>query len=164
MNNLLKKLSTIPYLVLGIGLAVLGVLAMSYIVNAFWPFDVQDLDLIRAVALDEANPVLILDSANYEIILSLLAMVVLTVSGMALPLVYYLNKRFNDGVPQTFWITFRQSIWVGMWVAFCTWLRMNRALGLAVALLVAAVLILFEILLQVRTRAESQAQVFGEGS
>jgi uncharacterized membrane protein (UPF0136 family) len=44
-------------------------------------------------------------------------------------------------------------MWVGLWVAFCIWLQMNRTLGLAVALLVAAVFVMFEFLIQVRTRA-----------
>lgn len=164
MKSLLQRLSTLPYLLLGAGLAVLGVMATSYIVNYFWPFDVQRLDLVRDVAQDIANPVVILDAANYEIVLAFLAMVVLTLTGLALPLVYYLNKRFVSVQLPTFWIILRQSIWVGVWVAFCLWLHMNRALGFAVAVLVAVVLVLFEVLLQVRTRAESQAQAFGERS
>jgi uncharacterized membrane protein (UPF0136 family) len=44
-------------------------------------------------------------------------------------------------------------MWVGLWVAFCTWLQMNRSFGIGVAALVAAVLIMFEILLQIRSRA-----------
>jgi uncharacterized membrane protein (UPF0136 family) len=43
-------------------------------------------------------------------------------------------------------------MWVGSWAAFCVWLQMNRTLGLAVAILVAVVLILFEMLLQLRQR------------
>jgi hypothetical protein len=44
-------------------------------------------------------------------------------------------------------------MWIGFWVSFCLWLQMNRMLGVAVALLVAAVLILFEFIVQIRTRA-----------
>ena len=43
-------------------------------------------------------------------------------------------------------------------MAFCLWLQMNRTLGVAVAALVAAVLILFEVVLQIRARAASVQQ------
>jgi uncharacterized membrane protein (UPF0136 family) len=45
-------------------------------------------------------------------------------------------------------------MWVGLWFAFCAWLQMNRTLGIAIAALVAIVLLMFELLLQVRHRAE----------
>jgi hypothetical protein len=44
-------------------------------------------------------------------------------------------------------------MWVGLWASFCVWLQMNRLLSVAMALLVAVVLIMFEFLLQLRTRA-----------
>ena len=47
----------------------------------------------------------------------------------------------------------RQSLFVGLWVAFCLWLQMNRTFGPAVAILAAAVLVLFELVLQIRERA-----------
>jgi hypothetical protein len=50
-------------------------------------------------------------------------------------------------------ITLRQSMWVGLWVTFCVWLQMNRLLSIALAVLVAVVLIMFELLLHIRTRA-----------
>ncbi len=48
-------------------------------------------------------------------------------------------------------------MFAGFWVAFCLWLQMNRTFGLAVALLAAAVLILFELVLQIRERAAAVA-------
>jgi hypothetical protein len=70
-------------------------------------------------------------------------------------LVYFLNKRFGNDDPSHFLVILRQSMWVGAWIAFCIWLQMNRTLGWGVALLVAAVLAIFEVMLQVRERASA---------
>ena len=161
MQRLLKKLSTMPYLLLGAALVVLGTMATSYIVNNFWPFEIQRLDLVRATVRGEAGAALLLDAANFEIILAFLATVALIVVGFVLPLVFFLDKRFGTEQPR-FLLVVRQASWVGIWFSFCIWLQMNRALGVAIALLVAGVLVIFEILLQVRSRAAAQAQVFGE--
>lgn len=149
-----KRLGAIPYLLLGVGLVVLGILALSHISNNFFPFHVERLDLLRATALDQIDAPAILEGAVTEFILAFLAAVLLAVTGLALPLVYYLNRRFaSAGGHPRFLLVLRQSMWLGTWVAFCVWLQMNRVLGPAVALLVAIVLALFEVLLQVRTRA-----------
>ncbi len=153
-----------PFLFIGLGLAVVGSLAMSYIVNNFWPFDISRLDLVRATVAGEASSVSLLDAANMEIVLAFLAVTALTVTGLALPLVYYLNKRFGRSWPPSFFQVLRQSMWIGSWLAFCLWLHLNRSLSIAVAILVAIVLILLEIMLQVRMRAASQAQAFASDS
>ena len=133
------------------GLFFIGAVSLNHIVNSWWPFDVGRLDLVRATALNRADATLILESANPQIILAFLATILLAVTGLVLPLVSFLNKRFVSSQPPTYFVVVRQSMWVGLWVAFCVWLQMNRTLGLAVAGLVAAVLVMFEALLQVRT-------------
>lgn len=156
MRDFVKRLGAIPFVLLGAGLLLLGLLALNQIVNNFWPFDVQRLDLVRATARGQVDAPLLLEAVNLEILLAFLAAVIVVVSGLVLPLVYYLNKRLvGAGNPPSFLLVLRQSMWVGVWVAFCIWLQMNRTLGLAVAVLVAAVLATFEVLLQVRTRASS---------
>lgn len=159
----MARLGVLPYLLLGAGLFVLGLVALGYIVDNWWPFNIARLDLVRATALDRVDSASLLDAANSEIVLAFLAAVVVGITGVALPLAYILNERFSHFTnrqlgltgPPRFLVILRQAIAVGLWVAFCAWLQMNRALGLAVALLVAAVLILFEVLLQIRTRATS---------
>lgn len=133
----------------------IGWLAVSHIVNNFWPIDVARLDLVRDTALDRAEATTLLQAANREVVVAFLAGVLVAVTGLALPLAYYLNKRFGDAPILHFLVVLRQAMWVGLWVAFCLWLQMNRTLGWGVASLVAAVLIIFEILLQVRERAAS---------
>lgn len=159
MANLTKRLGVMPILLLGSGLFAIGLLAGQHIINNWWPFDVSRLDLVRATALDRADPASLLAAANVDIILAFLAVILVAVTGLALPLAYILNRRFlrshfpSGETAPSFMVTLRQSMWVGMWVSFCVWLQMNRVLGVAVASLAAVVLIMFEVLLQVRTRA-----------
>ena len=147
------ELGVIPALLLGASLFVIGLLAANHILNNWWPFDVTRLDLVRDTALGQADAALILEAANNEIVLTFLATIFMAVTGLTLPLTAFLNKRFVGMRNPPFLATLRQAIWVGLWVSFCVWLQMNRTLGLAVAGLVAGVLIMFEVLLQVRTRA-----------
>ncbi|MCA9926310.1 MAG: hypothetical protein KC419_12750 [Anaerolineales bacterium] len=164
--NLRTRLGIFPSLVIGIALFAVGLVTTNSIVNNWWPLDVERIDLVRATALDQVDAASILEAPNIEIILVLLATVAVTVAGAALPIAYLLNKRLslyaNRQLDQTkaprFLVTLRQSVAVGLWAAVCLWLQMNRALGIAVALLIAAVLILFELLLQLRTRAADLKQ------
>jgi hypothetical protein len=153
MDNLIKRFGAIPFVILGGMLMFIGIMAMNHIVVNFWPIDVGRLDLIRDVPLNRATATSLLQAANQEIIVAFLAGVAVAVTGLVLPLVYYLNKRFGSGDPSHYLIVFRQSMWFGAWFAFCTWLQMNRSLGWGVALLVASVLAILEVLLQVRQRA-----------
>ncbi|GJM40085.1 MAG: hypothetical protein DHS20C20_03670 [Ardenticatenaceae bacterium] len=156
----------ISSLVLGALLLAVGLLAMEYVINNWWPIDINRLDLVRAAAEGRADAVSLLEAANFEIILVFLATILTAVTGIALPISYLLNRRFTAFTDRRFgriessrlMIALRQAMAVGVWVAFCFWLQMNRSFGLAVALLVAAVLVLFEILLQIRSRT-SQANL-----
>jgi hypothetical protein len=155
------RFNFISALVLGILLLVIGLLAMEYVVNNWWPIDINRLDLVRAAVQDRADAASLLEAANFEIILVFLATVLTAVTGLVLPISYLLNRRFAAYTDRRFGeigvsrllVALRQSMAAGIWVAFCLWLQMNRSFGLAVALLVATVLILFEILLQIRGRA-----------
>jgi hypothetical protein len=161
MKRFIEWLGVFPHLLLGAGLFVIGFLAMNHIVDNWWPFDVGRLDLVRSTALNRADAASLLQAANAEIIVAFLAAVLVTITGVMLPLAHVLNKRFgpiltgqqDPSAPPRFLVTLRQSMWVGVWVTFCIWLQMNRALGPAVAILVAVVLAMFEMLLQIRTRA-----------
>lgn len=156
MKEMFERLGIIPYLILGGGLLLLGLMAMNHIVDNWWPFDVERLDLVRATALDQVDPASLMAAANKEIILAFLSAVIVTATGLALPVAYFLNWRFGtsqSGSAPHFLVVLRQAMWVGFWVSFCMWLQMNRLLGVAVAILVAGVLVLLEVLLQIRTRA-----------
>jgi len=156
MNKTFARLGITPYLLLGFGLLILGMMAMNHIVDNWWPFDVARLDLVRATAIDQVDPASLMDAANTEIILAFLSAILVAATGIGLPIAYFLNWRFSTskGSPNPhFLVVLRQAMWIGFWVSFCMWLQMNRMLGIAVAILVAGVLILLELLLQIRTRA-----------
>ncbi len=159
MSTFWRRLGSVPVFLVGAGLLVLGLLALNYIVNNFWPIDVERLDLIRSSALGTADAPALLEAREGEILLAFLASLMVAVTGLSLPLVYYLNRRIqSNGTPPTFLTVARQGLWIGLWVSFCVWLQMNRTLGIAVALLVAFVIFLFELLLQVRRRAERSSE------
>lgn len=156
MRETAERLGLFPYLLLGAGLFVLGLLAANHIVNNFWPFDVTRLDLVRASAQDTASAAAMLEAINGQILLAFLAGVMLAVTGLALPIVFYANVRFSrTAAAPSALVVLRQGLWVGLWAAFCVWLQMNRSLSAAVVLLVALVLATFETLLQIRKRASS---------
>lgn len=160
MKKAFIRLGIIPYLILGLALLALGLLTINYIMDNWWPFDVSRLDLVRATALDQVDPASLMDAANSEIIFAFLSAVLVAATGIAMPIAYFLNWRFDSlrgGPSLHFLVILRQSMWVGFWVSFCFWLQMNRTLGIAVAILVAAVLVLFEFLLQIRARATKVA-------
>ena len=157
MNQLKSRLGILPTLLLGLALLVLGVMAMNQIVDSWWPFNVERLDLVRATAEGRVDASTMMEVANLEVVIAFLAALLVAVTGIALPLADLLNRRFARR-PVGFLVILRQSMWVGFWAAFCTWLQMNRTLNLAVAVLVAGVLILFEFLLQLRTRSAAVSQ------
>lgn len=160
MKRLARRLTFVPVLLLALGLTLLGLLAINRIVNTMWPFDVSRLELVRATAQQRVDAAVLLTAARNEIVVAFLASVVVAFTGLAMPLVYILNRRFSTtpDTPPSFLTVIRQSLWVGLWAAFCAYLQMNRTLGLAVAILVAGVLILFELLLQLRSRAATVEQ------
>jgi len=156
MLKFFERLGITPYLLFGFALLVLGLMAMNHIVDNWWPFDVARLDLVRATALDQVDPASLMEAANTEIILAFLSAVLVAATGAALPIAYFLNWRFKPaqgGSNPHFLVVLRQAMWIGFWVSFCMWLQMNRMFGIAVAVLLAGVLILLELLLQIRTKA-----------
>jgi hypothetical protein len=157
MERLRKQFNVVPFLVVGVGLLLIGLLSMNHILNTLWPIDVGRLDLVRDTALNEAEVTQLLQASNTEIIVAFLAAAVVSVTGLTLPLAYYLNKRFGRAPSQHFLVVLRQAMWVGIWFAFCTWLQMNRSLSWGVAILVAVVLAAFEVLLQIRARTDAIA-------
>lgn len=165
MQRFVRRLGVVPVLALSVALFLLGLLAVDRIVNTMWPFDVARIELVRATAQQRVDAAMLLAAANNDVIIAFLASVIVAVTGLTMPLAYYFNKRLNPpelhDQPPPFLIVLRQAMWVAFWVAFCLWLQMNRTLGLAVAALAAAVLILFELVLQIRARASI---VQGQGS
>lgn len=79
---------------------------------------------------------------------------VLAITGVALPIVAYLNRRFPSVPPPSPAVIVRQAIWVGIYFPTLLWLRIGRVVNLSLALLLAAGLILIEFLLRLRERSQ----------
>ena len=159
MQRVVNRMGILPTLVLSLGLTALGLLAANHLMNTRWPFDIQQVELVRATAQQRVDAAMLLAAADNEVLIAFLACVVVAMTGLALPFAYILNRRFNParvtGEPPSMMVTVRVAMWFGLWAAFCVWLQMNRTLGIAVAGLAAAVLILFELLLQIRAHASA---------
>lgn len=79
---------------------------------------------------------------------------VLGLTGIALPIVAYLNRRFPSVPPPSPAVIVRQAIWIGIYFPTLAWLRIGRVVNLSLALLLAAGLILIEFLLRLRERSQ----------
>jgi hypothetical protein len=81
------------------------------------------------------------------------------VTGLALPFVRFLNMRFarRDGSPMPAGVLLRQSMWVGLFVTACAWLRIPRVLNWVIAILLALSLTAIELFLRLRERAQAQS-------
>lgn len=158
MQKQIEKMGALPYILFGLALILIGLVALNHLTN-LWLFDAsQRIDLLRALAADQADSTMIIEAALPEMILAFLSLVLVVGTGIALPLAYFLNKRFRWG-PLHYLIMLRQAMWFGCWLAFSVWLQMNRALGIAALVLVAIVLILVELLLQIRGRAATERDI-----
>lgn len=78
---------------------------------------------------------------------------VLAVTGTALPLVAFLNRRFPSKPDPSAMIIVRQSLWFGVYLPTLAWLQIGRVLNLFIALLLAIGFGLIEWLLRLRERS-----------
>jgi hypothetical protein len=77
----------------------------------------------------------------------------LGLSGTALPVVAFLNRRFPSEPPAGDGILIRQATWVGIYGSLMAWLQQGRILNLAMILFLAIGFILIETLLRIGERA-----------
>lgn len=74
-------------------------------------------------------------------------------SGIALPVVYYLHKRFPSDPRVTPVILVREALWFGVYVDIILWLQLSKVLNSALAIFIAVGLILIEFLIRMRERS-----------
>jgi hypothetical protein len=82
--------------------------------------------------------------------------VVLAVSGTALPVVAFLNRRFPSEPVANESVLLRQSIWVGLYASILVWLQQGRILTGVTAFFLVVGLILVEVFLRMGERARWQ--------
>lgn len=75
-------------------------------------------------------------------------------SGLALPITYFFNRRFPSTPPVESGVVLREAMWVGIYGSLLAWLQMGRVLtpGLVVVLMVGLVLV--EFLLRMSERSQ----------
>ncbi|MEA3327078.1 MAG: hypothetical protein U9R53_07180 [Chloroflexota bacterium] len=78
---------------------------------------------------------------------------VLGLTGLSLPLVFFLNKRFPSDPPVEGMVILRQALWVGVFGSTITWLQLGRVLTGGLALILAGVFVLIEFLLRLFERS-----------
>lgn len=78
---------------------------------------------------------------------------VIALTGTALPIVAFLNRRFPTNPPATSVVILREAILVGLYGPLLAWLQLGRVLNPALAVLLAAGLVAIELLLRMRERS-----------
>ena len=79
---------------------------------------------------------------------------VLAITGTALPVVAFLNRRFPSTPPPSNGVIVRQAIWIGIYLPTLLWLQIGRVLTPALALLLVVGLVLIEWLLRLREKSQ----------
>ncbi len=71
-------------------------------------------------------------------------------SGVALPIVYFLNVRFPSNPQVDTGVVLREAMWVGIYGCALSWLQMGRVLAPGVAIILAGGFVVVELLLRMR--------------
>jgi hypothetical protein len=78
---------------------------------------------------------------------------VMALTGTALPIVYFFNKRFSGGPSMDSNVIVREALWVGVYGATLAWLQLGRLVTLYVILGLAGGLIAMEYFIRIREKA-----------
>ena len=92
----------------------------------------------------------------------LFTLMILALTGTALPATWFINIRFPSHPPAEPFVIVRQAIWVGVYGATLVWLEMGRILTFGIGLALGGGLIAIEYL--IRMREKSQKPIYQSGS
>lgn len=81
-------------------------------------------------------------------------LVVLALTGTALPVAAFINRRFPSSPTPTSAVITRQALWVGVYGATIAWLQIGRVLTPTLAALLAAGFVLVEFLLRLSEKSQ----------
>jgi hypothetical protein len=84
------------------------------------------------------------------------ALIVVALTGTALPIVWFLNRQFSSVPPSEPHVIVRQSIWVGVYGAVLAWLQLGRVLTFMIGVWLAIGLVVIEYLVRLRERAQQR--------
>jgi hypothetical protein len=83
---------------------------------------------------------------------SFFALLVAAFTGTALPLSFFLNRRFPSEPPARPHAIVREAIWVGVYFASLAWLSMGRVLTISLGMWIAVGFVIIEYLIRLRER------------
>jgi len=78
----------------------------------------------------------------------------LACSGISLPFIYLLHRRFSDAVPLEVGVMLREALWVGIFLDLMAWLQLGRMLTPVRGFLIAVGLTAIEYFLRLRERSK----------
>ena len=84
---------------------------------------------------------------------------IMALTGTALPVVYFLHRRFPTEPPVESNVIVRQALWVGVYAATLAWLQLGRLVTLYVILGLAGGLIATEYFIRLREKANRHPPV-----
>jgi hypothetical protein len=84
---------------------------------------------------------------------------IMGLTGISLPIVYFLHLRFPSDPPADSNILIRQALWVGIYGATLAWLQLGRLVSLYVILGLAGGLIAVEYFIRIREQANRRPPV-----
>lgn len=90
---------------------------------------------------------------------SFFALLLMALTGMALPIVYFLHQRFPEDQPADENVLIRQAIWVGVYGVTLAWLQIGRLVTLYVILGLAGGLIAAEYFIRIREKANRRPPI-----
>ena len=82
----------------------------------------------------------------------------LALTGLAIPVAYFFNRRFPSNPPVESAVVVRESMWVGIYGCAIAWLQLGRVLTPGIVVLLAAGFISIEALLRLRERSQWPVQ------
>ncbi len=82
---------------------------------------------------------------------------VLAITGTALPITAFLNRRFPSTPPPTYFVVVRQALWFAVYISTLIWLQLGRVLNPALAILLAVGFCLIEFLLRLSEKSQWKA-------
>ncbi len=84
---------------------------------------------------------------------------IMALTGISLPIIYFLHVRFPSDPPAESNVLIRQATWVGVYGAMLAWLQLGRLVSLYVMLGLAGGLIAVEYFLRLREKANRRPPV-----
>ncbi len=89
-------------------------------------------------------------------------LVVIAMSGTAMPVSAFLNMRFPSDPPVGGAVILRQSVWAGCYMSIILWLQLGRVLNPILAIFLAAGFIAIEFFIRIRERSQFTPEVPGQ--